>query len=258
MDYPDVLSQNVLEDCTVTYDSVEDAIYKAQYVANRSRLSKFVGEDTTPQHIVFDYGAAVSVDTFVLDRNFVITGASSQLLLQYSDNNVDWTTLLTLTKAGDLATASIPVWKIFTAESHRYWRLRMTGLTAAPTIYSVWLGTRLQLTMGPYGAFDPWAEVSEDVELTNPSGVTQMVHRYSKRTHHSEWRNLIDSQATFLNTWWTQARKQGKPWWFLMWPGSLSGDPTTYQPVLFVSPSGGRSMPFDPTTRSTTIDGVEV
>lgn len=257
-DYPEVLAQNILEDCSVSYDATEDAIYKAQYVANRSRLSKFTGADTTPQHIVFDYGSAVSVDTFVLDREFVITGGSSQLLLQYSDNGADWTSLITLTKAGDLADNSIPVWKTFTAESHRYWRLRLTGLTAAPTIYNAWLGTRIQMTTGPYGPFDPWAEESADNLTRTPGGAAQVSHRYSKRTHRSEWRTLIDSQAALLTTWWTQARKYGRPWWWLMWPDSYSSNTTLYQPVMFVSPSGGREMPLEPTTRSTVIEGIEV
>ena len=258
IDHPDILAQNVLEDCAVTYDATEDALYKAAYVANRSRLSKFLGENITPQNIVFDYGAAVAVDTFVFDKNFTITGGSSQVLFQWSDNNADWTTLVTMTKAGDLASSLLPIWKVFDSVSHQYYRLRMTGLTAAPLIFNVWAGTRIQLDTSPFGNFDPWGALSEDVSQRSPAGVSQVVHRYLRRTFRAQFENLTDAQMLQLDSWWSQAGSAGLPWWFMWKPASYAGDTTTYAPVYLSSPGARRDFPFYRTVRSGVIEAEEV
>ena len=265
VDYPDILAQNRFDDATVTYDATEDTVYKAEYVGNRGRTSKFVGEDTAIQNIMLDLGSALSVDTFVLDKNYSITGSPGSLILQYSDltpptidTDGHWTTLLTLTTASGLTDNTVPSWNVFAAESHRYWRLHMTGIAAAPVIFNVWLGTRIQLDKGPLDGFDPWAEQSMDTPVSTRTGLTQIVHLYSKRKHSAQWRGLLDADMVHFELWWSQAVGSGLPWWFLWKPASLAGDPVVYQPICIVSPNAMRMFPFDASLRAGFTEGDEI
>lgn len=260
IDYPDILAENFLEDGTVTLTgSAEDAVFKAQYAVNRSRVSKFVGDSTDPQAIKIDLGAADSANTFVLDKGWVITGGSATLKVQWSDNETDYTTVATLTAASQLAANTLPVWETFTAANHRYWRILLEGHTAAPTIFSVWLGTRIQLNIGPFGPFDPLLEKSVDVDLRTPAGAGQIVHRYRKRELQASFEILTDTLKADLTLVWTQAVQDGKPFFWLWKPADYaSAQNSVTAPVLYLSPNGAHDYPISRTLSAGFLTGIEV
>jgi len=258
-DYPEILSDNFLDDATATYDSTEDDVYKVDFMADRNRGSKFKGENTTPQHIVYDLGAAASCDTFVLDKDFVITGGSGRhLRLQHSetdDGSTFDTDAVDLNNAA-LATTSLPIWKTFTSVSRRYWRLRLEGISAAPEIFNIWLGARIALTMSPYGNFDPWKEESIDTPLSATGGGFQNVHHFSRRLLSAQFENLSDTQMAFIDSWWNEAGQDGKNWWWLWKPDEYAGSAIAkWAPVYFNSAGLVRDFGFYITQRAGIIEG---
>jgi hypothetical protein len=201
----------------------------------------------------------------VLDKSFIINGTYAQALIQYySADNLypdggSWVTALTMTKAGDLASNSLPLWKPISQVSRRYWRLRLTGLEAAPHIFNLWLGQRIELTFFPAGTFDPWKEQSVDQLEVAVAGGTQNVHRYSGRMLEVPFDDLSDAQVAQLDSWWSNAGKQGKAWWFLWLPDAYAAAPSaSLAPVYLISPNAVRSFPFYRSIRSGSIDGQEM
>jgi len=267
-DFPHILAKNYLEDSTITYkksdgsDATEDEVYIKEHLIDRSRISKFVGENTTPQYLIFDLAEEKECDCFVLDKDFIISGgAGRHLKLQHSaadDGETFDTDAVDLNNA-ILADNSLPIWKTFVAVSRRYWRIRLEGLTAAPEIFNIWLGKRIQLTFGPYGDFDPWEEESVDNPLRSESGGFQNVHYYSFRKFSFSWENLTDTQMTLLDQWWDEAGSTGLNWWFLWEPDNYEDNPGESNAPVYLNSAGmNRKFGFDRSVRSGVIEGMEV
>jgi len=264
-DYPHILSKNFLEDASITYDKTEDPVYLKEFLADRNRGSKFRGENDTPQHLVFDLGTARECDCFVLDRAFVITGGSGRhLKLQRSatvgtDNGSTWDADEIDLNNAALADNTLPIWKNFTeAVSRRYWRIRLEGLTAAPEIFNVWLGKRIQLTFGLYGDFDPWAERLEGVTVRSDGGGSQAVYYFAMRLLAAQFENLNDAKMTLIDQWWSEAGAKCLNWWWLWSPDSYDGSPDEKSaPVYFNSASMVRKFGFNKSVRYGGIDAEE-
>lgn len=262
-EFPHLLVKNVLEEAQIGYDKAEDPVYVLTNLTDLSRLSKWEGADDTPQHVTFTFDVpGVDADTFILDRNFNIPGGSGRhLYVQHSANGVDWNdTVVDLNNAA-LAEVDYIHWKTFTkVENKPYWRLRFIGLTGPPEIYNVWLGERLELPVGPAGDFDPYEEQSQDQLNQNPLGGTQNLHYFSRRILSAWFRNLTDAQMAYFQSWWSNAGKLGKPWWWLTYPTTYVSYPyeDDYQPLYLISAGARRSFPFNRAARGGSIEGIEV
>ena len=258
LDYPEILAKNELEDGTVSYDATEDDVYIAAHVADRGRLTKFVGEDTATQRITFVLTAAQEVDTFVFDKNFVITGGSANVALQWSTGNspYSWNTFANIT---DFSDNTLPQWKTDTAVTKQYWSLYFTNLTAAPTVFNVWAGKRIALTTSPQGDFDPYNAESIDAELSNPYGVSHSVHRANKAILDAGFAGLTPTHMTDFESWWTDAGKLGLPWWWLFAPDAYAAAASsTTAPLYILSPGARRNFPFSRALRTGNLSGREV
>jgi len=236
-DFPHILAKNYLEDSTITYkksdgsDATEDEVYIKEHLIDRSRISKFVGENTTPQYLIFDLAEEKECDCFVLDKDFIISGgAGRHLKLQHSaadDGETFDTDAVDLNNA-ILADNSLPIWKTFVA-------------------------------FGPYGDFDPWEEESVDNPLRSESGGFQNVHYYSFRKFSFSWENLTDTQMTLLDQWWDEAGSTGLNWWFLWEPDNYEDNPGESNAPVYLNSAGmNRKFGFDRSVRSGVIEGMEV
>jgi len=264
-DLPHILAKTFFEDAAITYDATEDGVYVKEFLADRSRLSKFKGENTTPQHLIFDLASAKEADCFVLDNDFVIAGGSGRhLKLQHSatvetDNGTTWDVDAVDLNNTALAVTTLPIWKTFTAASRRYWRIRLEGLTASPEIFNVWLSKRIQLTFGPYGDFDPWEKESVDTPTRSSGGGFQNVHHYSFRKFSFPWENLDDAKMALLDEWWLYAGDLGRNWWFLWQPTAYAASPTASNAPVYINSAGmNRKFGFYRSIRQGVINGVEV
>ncbi|MEA1997430.1 MAG: hypothetical protein U9N45_07310, partial [Gemmatimonadota bacterium] len=103
-EYPHILAGNLLQEATVaiTDDTGglpldEDAVYRLNYLADRSRLSKWYCEDYSKGiRVTFAFSSPQEADTWVLDKNFVIPGASAAVQLQSSEDGSSWSAVDTI------------------------------------------------------------------------------------------------------------------------------------------------------------------
>lgn len=233
-EYPHILACNALSRAVVGSTVQEDPVFRLVHLADRSRLSKWVGpwsgwesvqevrwsftaEQTTPGAV------AAELDTFVLDRGFVLN-SGSELKLECalsSDFNTGLETVLTLS-GPDSRHAH---WRAFSPRTRRWWRIRLTGLNAAPHLFNLWLGRRIELTFGPMGDFDPFEEEIAGEPVHGVSGGFQWTQRYRRRVLSASFENLNDSALALLERWWSEAAREGLNWWWLTWPVSRPDDP---------------------------------
>ena len=146
-EFPHILAKNHLEDATVSLAEdeggaplAEDSVYRLVHLADGSRLSKWYENDYAEGiRATFAFSSAVEADTWVLDKNFVIPGASATVELQYSDDGIDWTGNVADTIPATLDSSTI-YWRTFTARTKPYWRIRLTSLTGPVSVFNLWLG----------------------------------------------------------------------------------------------------------------------
>ncbi|HUU29385.1 MAG TPA: hypothetical protein VM123_16400 [archaeon] len=256
-EYPHILARNYLEQATVSLSDdsgnplAEDPVYRLAYMADRSRLSKWYENDyASGIRVTFAFPESVAADTWVLDRNFNITGPSAAVQLQSSADGNSYATVDTI--PGPLDSDSI-YWRTFPAQTKAYWRIRLTGLTRPVSIFNLWLGKRIELGFGPYGDFDPYEEEIVGEPVHGASGGFQWTQRFRRRVLRAAFQNLTDSQYSSLEDWWTQAGREGKNWWWLTYPSSEAADP------LYLNCEGtARRFAFSQTVRYGTIEAWEV
>jgi len=256
-EFPHILAQNKLEQAaSVSFTDgsgnpmIENEVYPLAHLTDRSRGSLWKGATgKSEQRVAWGFDSAVEMDTFVLDRNFTIEGASATVYFQHSANGTSWTTAATISGLGS---GSI-YWRTFNAVSRQFWRLRITGLSAQPQIYNLWAGKRIELTFGPYGDFDPYEEEIVGEAVHGASGAFQWNQRFRRRVLRAAFENLINSQYELLELWWNQAAGEGKNWWWLTFPQSEPVDP------LYLNCEGApRRFAITRTVRYGTIEAREV
>lgn len=256
-EYPHILSKNLLQDADSTSLSfTEDSVHRVTHLTDRSRQSSWWGSGTGTHTITWNYSSAQEMDTFVLDKNFTLTGAT--IYFQHSADGVSFTNVVTISGLDSDDT----YWRTFTAVSKQYWRLRITGLTAAPKIANLWAGKRIELTFGPYGEFDPWASEVVGDGATGTSGGHQYTRRYIRRVLRANFEHLNDTKYALMKQWRTEAGDLGYNFWWLAYPTTRAGDPTDsdYYPVYYNTQGGSVTFPFalGESTRHGSIEASEV
>ncbi len=261
-EYPHILAANALEKAALSSTVAEDPVYRLVHLSDRSRLSKWAGPWTgseRTQEVRFTFtdeqtapgGAAESLDTFVLDRHFILNpGAALSLqCAQSSDFSAGLETMLTLANLDSAKT----YWRAIPPRSRRWWRICLSGLAGAPHIFNVWLGRRIELTFGPVGEFDPFEEEIVGEPVHGASGGFQWTQRYRRRLLRANFENLNEARHALIERWWREAGQDGRNWWWLTWPVSHPDDP------LYLNCEGiSRRFALNGAMRSGVIEAREV
>lgn len=255
-EYPHMLSRNLLQEASsTTLSFTEDSVYRVTHLTDRSRQSQCWGSASDPLWIRWNFASAVEMDTFVLDKGFTLTGATVKF--QHSADGSSFTDVVSLSSLDNTAV----YWRTFTAVSKQYWRLYITGLTAVPKITNVWGGSRISLTFGPYGDFDPWATEVIGDGTSGAAGAFQFTKRYNRRMLAAGFENLTDSMYTLIKQWKSEAGDDGKNFWWLSYPTTFVSDYTDsdYFPVYYNTQGGRVSFPFSQgeSVRHGTIEAYE-
>jgi hypothetical protein len=126
---------------------------------------------STPAYIDCDMGSGVTdtADTVVIGyHNLGDAGAS--YVIQYGTDGTSWTDANTTATATD----NDPLVDTFSAQSARYWRIRIdatgTDFVEAPEIGIATLGERLELPYGPNASLDPYGEDADTEWNANDNG----------------------------------------------------------------------------------------
>lgn len=144
--------------------------------------------DALPATWRIDAGSAVDVDYVAIASHTLGTDGAT-VKVQRSDNDADWTDV---TDATVTPTDDSPILFLFTSESHRYWRIHVSGSTV-PTIGVVYIGEELAMTRPIYGGHSPLDMSRNTVVRPMKSERGQFLGRSIVRTGFStgySWTNL--------------------------------------------------------------------
>ncbi len=112
---------------------------------------EFWKADALPATWRIDAGSAVSVDYIgVASHTLATEGASVKP--QWSDDDAAWNDIENI--SAHAPTDDGPILFLFAAESHRYWRIEVTGSTV-PSIGVVFIGVALAMPRPIYGGHSP-------------------------------------------------------------------------------------------------------
>lgn len=130
--------------------SGEQAGFEADAALN-SLTYEFWRPDVLPATWRIDAGAAVWVDAVgIAAHTLGFDGASVKP--QWSDDDVAWNDITGI--GAHAATADGPVLFLFAAQSHRYWRIEVTGMDV-PSIGVIFIGAALAMPRPIYGGHSP-------------------------------------------------------------------------------------------------------
>ncbi len=119
--------------------------------ALNSLTYEFWKPDALPATWRIDAGSAVSVDYIgIAAHTFFTEGASVKP--QWSDNDSAWNDITGIST--HTPTDDGPILFLFASESHRYWRIEVTG-TTIPSIGVVFIGVVLAMLRPIYGGHSP-------------------------------------------------------------------------------------------------------
>jgi len=196
-EYPHALTDNLLADAATTSFTdgsgnglTQDTIYRLTHLTDLSRQSQWWGvTGQSEQRVIWAFSANQTIDCFVLDRGFTLTG-TVVVYFDYSANGTDYTNATSISSPD----TDVIYWKTFTSQAKTYWRLRITGLTAQPKIPNVWAGLRTQFDFAPMGDFDPYAKKVTGDMAQGMSGNQTFTRRFVQRTIRAGFENITDSQ----------------------------------------------------------------
>ena len=112
---------------------------------------EFWRPDALPATWRIDAGAAVSVDYIGIAAHTLGTDGAS-VKPQWSDNDSAWNDITGISAHAPAKDG--PVLFLFASESHRYWRIEVTG-TTVPSIGVVFIGVALAMPRPIYGGHSP-------------------------------------------------------------------------------------------------------
>lgn len=160
---PVILWNNIL-----TTGSLSAAYTAAGYdVANIKDLRPYTlwkGTTASPQYITVNCGSARAADAIgICGHNLKTVNAT--VSVENSSNGSSWTTVL----SGFLPSSDNALVKLFTSDTKQYWRIKITGHTAAPYMGVAILGSRMTFPAPcetPHTAFDQGIDAVTNVSDT--------------------------------------------------------------------------------------------
>lgn len=130
--------------------SGEQAGFEADAALN-SLTYEFWKPDALPATWRIDAGSAVSVDYIAIAAHTLATEGAS-VKPQWSDNDSAWNDITGISAHAPADDG--PILFLFAAESHRYWRIQVTG-TTIPSVGVVFIGAALAMPRPIYGGHSP-------------------------------------------------------------------------------------------------------
>lgn len=150
--YPQILLyDNILTGGTVTFSS-EDATNVGANCYDYKTTTRWTIDATGSQTVLFDAGVSETetVNAFAIQGHNLST-SSSVLTLAHSDDNVTYTTFLTITPTTNANRMAYTA----TSAAKRYWRVTITNCAATSYITNLFVGNALDLQTGAAVGFTP-------------------------------------------------------------------------------------------------------
>lgn len=203
------------------------------------------------KYVTVDCGTPKSADALgIVGHNLNTVGAT--ISVESSPDNSVWTERL----AGFTPSNDKALLKLFTSASARYWRLKITGMSAAPFMAILVIGSRFTFERYLKSPFDPDAEKVEAKAVRSKGGhVLGVAIAFYERNIQAEWSRLTPSwiKNTFIPAWTGHLSKCLPFFW--AWEPTDHSDEVYY---VALPPDASLRMPYDPVRRSLSLDMVGV
>ena len=149
-----ILHDNVIEGITPTATN-EVTDFEGFNVNNWLLYNSWKAGVTGTQDLVFDLGSAKSVDAFAIYGHNLFTEGCS-LTLSWSTDDIGYTDAVAAFVVADDGI----IFKTFSSQSKRYWRIRITNCTVDALFSVASMGVLTVLPNGQYDGFAPplWSE----------------------------------------------------------------------------------------------------
>lgn len=240
-----LLKDNRYDDGTPAATS-EASGYPIENAFDLRPYKRWKATSTATQYLTIDCGSAKSADALgIMSHNLGTVGAT--VSVEYSTTGA-WGGEEVEALAGFDPSDDTAILKIFTTAEKRYWRVKITGASAAPYLAVLMLGVRLTFEKFIAGSeFDPAPEKPIAEVTTNQAG--QLLGVVIKRVEiriSVEFRGLTPSWVT--NTFkpvWDDHISQYKPFIF-------AWDITNHADEVFLARLANNftlSMPYTPSKR---------
>lgn len=171
------------------------------------------GTGTAEQDIKFDAGVGNTIDATCMGvvGHDLFTQGATNILLQESDDDIIYNTVVTFTPTSDSE-----IFKIFSLESHRYWRFRIpTGYTAAPFIGVIFLGPYIQFPRFPRSPFEPLRREFETAQnLSRQGRFVGAITEFEKRMIEVSFRSI---ERSWIDANWEGFYQHGPNPFFWAW-----------------------------------------
>lgn len=241
MGKPILLAENILENATLTATSTESG-YDVDNLKDRRRYTFWKADTTGTFYITADCSSSQAADTLgITGHNF--GSSSAQITLQVSDDNTNWTDVITFSPSNDKS-----ILKTFTQQTKRYWRLKIVSSISAAQLAVLFIGSKLQFPRYISGDFDPSPENPVATTARSKAGyLLGSIIRHTKITISVNFRNLTDTwiRNSFKSVWDTYL-SQLKPF-FWAWDIENFPDEIFYAAI----PEGfALSIPYNPVRRN--------
>lgn len=226
MQTPIIAYDNRLNDIGAVLSATSTA--SGFYVANLKDLRPYTywkSAITTVQYYTVDCLSAKSANCLsILGHNFATIGAT--ISLECSSDNFG--VVIEVALPGFIPSSDKAILKTFTSQNYRYWRLKMTGMTAVPQMAILMIGTKLQFPYPPEAPAPPYAEGIEGrmakSQKGHPLGAAILFHP-------------LELRASFINLTRTFAFDTYKPFWDAhgkkLKPFFYAGDIDAYPDYVF-------------------------
>jgi len=241
---PQILYDNRLEDGTPTATQT-DSGYDALNLKDWRTYTYWQGTGTSPYYLTVDCGNAKTADTLaILSHNLYTIGAT--IYLECSSDNFSGD--ITEALAGFAPATDKIIYKNFTSQSKRYWRLKITFTgTKSPRIGILCFGDRITFPYSPEVPFDPTPEtVQAESNVSQAGNLLGAVVDYLEVNPKPQWKDLDPSWInTYFNPFWYDHAYLLTPFFWAWEPG----DHVTEVFLVSVKPGFNLGRPYESGTR---------
>lgn len=238
----------------ILYDNrLNDGFVSANYTgagngANLKDLRTYTyweGSGVSVHYVTVNCGSPIAANGLgIIGHNFASIGAV--ISVECSSDN--FAADITVALVGFVPASDKALFKKFTSQTKRYWRLKMSGMSAAPRMAVLMIGTLLEFPAYLHGGFDPAPEqINSRSKRSKTGNFLGSVVDYQLISISAKWDRLSDDWGRdSFRPAWDAHLSQLKPFFWAFAPGTYPND------VYFVKVLDNFTlkMPYDSVRRS--------
>lgn len=208
----------------ITSSQSADPDYPLSHLVDELRDTCARTQSAANQYIQFGISlTAPPCDYFFIDRGHNLNGATVRLVGSANSGFDPIEEIFSMAVSGDGT-----IFKYFTQETYKYYRLYLESLSAAPSLFGVYFGKSAGLEKYPAGPCRPDTVRSDKTLERYPGGRKKMTVNYTEHRIDYEWPRIGPDHWAWFAGLEEETEHLTKPFW-LMWEGHHA------EPVFFIS-----------------------